>query len=327
MLDSLTRHALATAAPGGAAGRLSVLIYHRVLDAPDPLLPNEPTAEAFERTMRRIKSTFNVIPLAEGVNGLRSGRLPARALSITFDDGYANNATRAAPILARLGLHATFFLAAGYLDGGRMFNDTVLEAVRAARDEMDLRALGLGRHAMTTDADRRAALAKLLDALREQPAARRAELAERIADAAGAARPAAPMMTREQAARLAADGFALGGHTVTHPILARLYDEAARAEIVQGREHIEELAGRRVVLFAYPNGRPNRDYTAATVRLVREAGFSGAVTTSPGAARVGSDLWQIPRFTPWDDRSLLFAARMWNNAARVPPAYATAGAA
>lgn len=327
MLVSLARHALSTAAPGGAAGRLSVLIYHRVLAAPDALLPNEPTAEAFERTMRWIKATFNVIPLVEGVNGLRSGRLPSRALSITFDDGYANNATHAAPILAKLGLHATFFLAAGYLDGGRMFNDTVLEAVRAARDELDLREIGLGRHGIATDADRRAAIARLLDALRELPTARRAELAERIADTVGAPRPNAPMMTSEQAARLAADGFGLGAHTVTHPILARLSDDAARAEIVQGREHIEQVAGRRVALFAYPNGRPNRDYTAATVRLVREAGFIGAVTTSPGAARVGSDLWQVPRFTPWDDRTLLFAARMWNNAARVPPAYATAGAA
>ena len=95
--------------------------------------------------MRWVKRTFNVIPLREGVAGLKAGRLPARALSITFDDGYANNESIAAPILARLGLHATFFIATGFLDGGRMFNDTIIETVRAARGtELDLQALGLG---------------------------------------------------------------------------------------------------------------------------------------------------------------------------------------
>lgn len=326
MLASLARRALATAAPAGADGCLSVLIYHRVLRAPDPLLPDEPTAGEFEQTMRWIRSTFNVIPLADGIAGLRDGRLPQRALAITFDDGYANNATLAAPILASLGLHATFFLATGYLDGGRMFNDTVLEAVRAAREVLDLQIIGLGRYEFTSDADRRAALTALLDVLRDQPPRERADLAERIADAAGAPRASSPMMTGEQAARLATDGFTLGAHTVNHPILARLADDVARDEILASRCRVEQLAGASVNLFAYPNGRPNRDYTPNTVRLVREAGFVGAVTTSPGAARVCSDPWQVPRFTPWDHGALRFAARMWNNAARVAPSYASAAA-
>ena len=73
------------------------------------------------------------------------GRAPARALAITFDDGYADNATVAAPILLRLGLPATFFVATGFLDGGRMWNDTVIEAVAPRRGPvLDLAPLGLG---------------------------------------------------------------------------------------------------------------------------------------------------------------------------------------
>ena len=101
MLASVARAALDIALPGGAGARLSVLAYHRVLPAPDPLLPFDPSVEEFEQTMRWVKATFNVLPLAEGVAGLRNGKLPRRALAITFDDGYANNATLAAPILAR----------------------------------------------------------------------------------------------------------------------------------------------------------------------------------------------------------------------------------
>lgn len=323
MLTSLARAVLARSAPGGKDGRLSVLIYHRILAQPDPLLPNELTALEFERTMQWVKRSFAVIPLDEGVSGLKTGRLPARALCITFDDGYANNESIAAPILSGLGLHATFFLATGFLDGGRMFNDTIVETVRTARGPvLDLQAIGLGRHAVATQEERMRTISAMIDAVRDRPANERTELADAAAQQAGARLPTDLMMTSAQAASLARAGFALGGHTVSHPILARLPAENARREIVEGKRRVEELAGGRVRLFAYPNGRPNRDYVAATVELVKAAGFDGAASTSGGAARVGSDPFQIPRFTPWDRSSVPFVARMWSNLARTDPSYA-----
>jgi hypothetical protein len=61
-----------------------------------------------------------------------------------------------------------------------------------------------------------------------------------------------------------------------------------------------------------------------TVELVKAAGFEGAVSTSNGAARIGSDPYQIPRFTPWDMRMPAFAVRMWSNLAHAKPDYAAA---
>ena len=37
--------------------------------------------------------------------------------------------------------------------------------------------------------------------------------------------------------------------------------------------------------------------------MVREAGFEAAFTTAPGAAKRGSDVYQLPRFTPWSQSS------------------------
>jgi hypothetical protein len=51
---------------------------------------------------------FNVLPLAEACARLHRNSLPARALSLTFDDGYANNADVALPILMRHGLSQPF---------------------------------------------------------------------------------------------------------------------------------------------------------------------------------------------------------------------------
>jgi peptidoglycan/xylan/chitin deacetylase (PgdA/CDA1 family) len=325
MLASAVRTAMRLLSPPGARGRLSVLIYHRVIAQPDEFLGSEPHAAEFEETMRWVKRVFRVLPLRDGVAGLKSGKLPDRALCITFDDGYADNESVAAPILAKLGLHATFFIASAYLDGGRMFNDSVFEAVRRHRgSELDLTALGLGTYRTGSVEEKSKAIAQILEAVKYRPVAERSELAERIAQIAQATLPTDLMMTSAQAANLARMGFELGGHTETHPILAQLDADAARREIEGGKRRVEELAGTRVGLFAYPNGRPHRDYSRATVELVRNAGFDAAVSTSHGAARIGEDPFQIPRFTPWDRSRPKFAARLVSNLTRVAPTYVTA---
>src|SRR5438067_12205090 len=101
-----------------AGGALSILIFHRVTPAADPLLPDIPDAAAFERVVRLLVEHFNVIPLSEAAARLLRASLPPRALCITFDDGYADNHDVALPILARHGVTATFFIATGFLGGG-----------------------------------------------------------------------------------------------------------------------------------------------------------------------------------------------------------------
>ena len=174
MLDSVLRAIYSTVAPAGAQSRLSTLIFHRVLQAPDPLLPNEPTAAEFEARMRWVQRHFNVIPLAEAIERLQSRTLPTRSLAITFDDGYADNEQIAAPILRKLGLPATFFIATGYLDGGRMFNDSIIAALRhCRRDSLDLTELGLGIHSLESIEQRRSAISVLLPQVKILDSARR----------------------------------------------------------------------------------------------------------------------------------------------------------
>ncbi|MCU0943281.1 MAG: polysaccharide deacetylase family protein, partial [Hydrogenophaga sp.] len=114
--------------PGGASARLSVLIFHRVLAQPDPLFPGVPDVRRFDEVCRWLARWFRVMPLDEAVRALKRGNLPARAAAITFDDGYADNHDQALPVLRAHGLPATFFVATGFLDGGRMWNDTLIES-------------------------------------------------------------------------------------------------------------------------------------------------------------------------------------------------------
>jgi peptidoglycan/xylan/chitin deacetylase (PgdA/CDA1 family) len=301
---------------GSARQRLSILIFHRVLPRPDPLFPNELDAERFERQLTLVKACFNLVSLRDAIQGLRQGTLPPRAACITFDDGYADNADIALPILQRHGAVATFFVASGFLDGGRMWNDTVIELIRRAPGQVDLTRAGFGVLRLASMAERQAAIGTLLGKLKYLPLEQRHDHVELLRELIPVALPGDLMMTSNQVRQLHAAGMEIGGHTVNHPILARLDAAQARREIADGKEALEALIGAPLSSFAYPNGKPGQDYLAEHARMARAIGFDAAVSTSWGAASPASDLFQLPRFTPWDHGHGRFLLRMLQNMRR-----------
>lgn len=306
--------------PKADRARLSVLLFHRVVPETDPLFPGEVNARQFDDMMGWMKSWCNVLPLDEAASRLKAGTLPERAAAITFDDGYADNHEIAMPILQRHGLNATFFVATSFLDGGRMWNDTVVEAVRrSTRQTLDLRDVPQFPDASTalwpldSIGARRAAIGQILGRIKYELPEQRQQLVNAVAERSGAKLPSDLMMTSEQVLGLHRHGMLIGAHTHTHPILARLDANAAREEIVIGKKALETIISQPVDLFAYPNGRPGTDYNLESIDVVREAGFSAAVSTSIGAAANGADMLQLPRFTPWDRTRTRFGLRLAKN--------------
>jgi len=308
---------LSIAAPGGSRGRLSILIFHRVLRKPDPLFPDLPTVEEFTQRMRWVRSWFRVLPLDHAIDLLFLGELPARALAITFDDGYADNEELAAPALAQLDLTATFFVCTGFLEGGCMWNDRVIAAIRACpADAIDLDAVGLGRHPLGSLETRRGAVAAILTAIKHLTAEQRERTTSGIVAAAGGAPSPPRMMRPEQLRSLRQLGMTIGAHTVTHPILTRIALEVAHDEMLRSKSELESVLQERVGLFAYPNGVPGRDFAGEHALLAKTCGFDAAVSTAWGAASPRSDRFQLPRFSPWDRTRLRYGARLLANIVR-----------
>jgi peptidoglycan/xylan/chitin deacetylase (PgdA/CDA1 family) len=96
------------------SSKMVIVTFHRVNDQmePDGITC---TAATFEAFCRFFQAHFRIVPLAEQIAGCRSGRNTAGTLSITFDDGYRDNAEIAAPILRSLDLPATFFVVTGFI--------------------------------------------------------------------------------------------------------------------------------------------------------------------------------------------------------------------
>lgn len=292
-------------------GRLLILYYHRVHPQPDPLRDADVDAASFDWQMQVLSRLFTVLPLPEAVARLQANDLPPNAVCVTFDDGYADNVEVALPILQRWNIPATFFLTTGYFGNGRMWNDTVIEAVRqAAGPTLGLAALALGEYPIATVEQRAQAAGAVLRKLKHLPRRERDAQVARMLDVLQMEVANRPMMTEEQVNDLCRAKMDIGGHTVHHPILTQIPLAEAREEIVAGKQCLEQIIGREIRLFAYPNGVPGMDYDRQHVALCRDAGFDAAVSTAWGAAAAGDDMFQLPRIAPWDQAPLRFCARL-----------------
>ena len=290
---------------------LSILLFHRVLPVADPFRTGDMTAPQFDAVMANLAANFSVLRLEEGIHRLRQNSLPPAALSITFDDGYRDNLDVAVPILAKHGLAATFFISTGFLDGGWMWNDRIIEACKRTQcTSASMPSLGFESIDLATEPARVVAAHAIIDKAKYLPFDQRLAAVADLEGQLGVQMDHGPMLDPDSLRRMRGCGMAIGGHTVWHPILTEIDDTRARAEINDGRERLVEILREPITLFAYPNGRPGRDYRSEHVNMAAEAGFEAAVTTAPLTARPGMNIFELPRFTPWDRTGWRFAARL-----------------
>jgi peptidoglycan/xylan/chitin deacetylase (PgdA/CDA1 family) len=242
-------------------------------------------------------------------------------ITVTFDDGYADNLQTAKPLLERYDVPASVFVVSGYVGNEREFWWNELERLLlhpgTFPETVCLRVNGkvfewqLAESANYSDDDYRRhrgwrpghpaptprhslyySLWILLGSLGEDD--RRNVLDQLLAwsSADPLGRPnyrplsVAELLTLHQG-RL----IEIGAHTVTHPFLSRLTEALQRDEICRCKAWLESVLGSPVTTIAYPHG----DYTMATVNVVREAGFECACSTVFGSVRGYADRFQLPR--------------------------------
>ena len=269
--------------------RLLVLGWHNVL--PTWAFPESAPGAAlrgFRRQLRLLRRVSNVVPLRQALGDLSEGRsLPPRAVALTFDDGYFDNAAMAAPMLREHGLPATFFLVTGMLSGTTRawWEDLAWGITNARRPTVVWRD---ERFELSTPEARRAAVGVVSDRLKQLYQADRTSAVEQLL---GELEPCGTRSTVPEqfldwsAARaLLAAGHGVGSHTCTHPLLGHETAEVQDRELRESRRLLEHRLACRIDLLALPNGR-QQDYDRRTLRLMLRAGYRYALTTRAGLAR------------------------------------------
>lgn len=311
--------------------RVLILLYHRVNDVPtDPqLLCISP--RHFEEHLQVLRRDYRPLRLRQAVETLHERCVPSRVV-VTFDDGYADNLERAKPVLERLNIPATVFVATGYVGQDREFWWDELErlVLQPGMLPKKLRLCVAGKtrrwdlgeaasyseeaarqhqawHVLTEHdpSPRQRLYRTLYQWLYTLSGAERDQVLGAIRRWGGVAsgcRPSHRPLSAEGIMQLVDGGLIeVGAHTALHVVLSGQSRENQRSEILQSKTDLEELVGKPVTSFAYPYGGRS-DYTRETIDVVREAGFTCACSTIGGCASPRSDLFQLPRVLvrDWD---------------------------
>ncbi len=98
---------------------IAVLFYHRISN--EWVNPWTMRERDFERQINWLSANFDMISLAEAQRRIQDGYNDRPAVSITFDDGYADNCNWALPMLLRRNIPFTYFVAVEHVMTGKPF--------------------------------------------------------------------------------------------------------------------------------------------------------------------------------------------------------------
>jgi peptidoglycan/xylan/chitin deacetylase (PgdA/CDA1 family) len=241
-----------------------------------------------------------ILPLAEALQRTAAGSLPDRAVVLTFDDGAANFASQAVPLLREFGYPATVYvtsyyvthqypvwnIAARYLawqararplperDALNNLLDPAPLPASFSRADLIAAFLGHWAHASTLEKDQAVAqLARVLG-VPDEPM-RTARLCH--------------LMTPEEVAALPAPLVSVELHTHRH-IQPESYDGFA-GEVRENQRLLAEMTGRMPLQYCYPSGVVH----PAFPHYLRELGIESATTCEPGLTGAATDRMLAPR--------------------------------
>lgn len=268
-----------------------ILMYHRFSDPP---VKGWASPAFFEQQVRHIKAKYNPYSLVQLMRYQREhGRMPPHAVVITVDDGYRDFYQYAYPILKEHQVPATLFATTGFIERKLwLWPDKItwlLDQVTGVNEPIEIGDT-ISEPGPVNSATLPVYWQQWIEHALSLPDAEKHEFIDRLAERLGKVFPeeipqAFEPLNWQELAEMQENGIEIGGHTVTHPSLGRVTEQQAREEIIGCRDALDEHLGQQERTFCYPNGQPS-DFQEFLSRIVREAGFLGAVTAFPDARGV-----------------------------------------
>ena len=286
---------------------LTILLYHGVTETPSAGIENYAgkhiAAGLFAAQMETLRRHCAVLSIDEVVDLSRHGRpFPPRAVVVSFDDGFANNYTIAAPILDALRIPAVFYISSGMVNTNLMFwvdeLEDCLNLTAAAAIAVTLERPH--EFALSNREERILALDTIKAYGKRAPAPIRDRIRSEVVHATGVeprAEHAANYrtITWDQLRTMAANPlFTVGGHSLYHDILSEM--PAARMQ-ENGRLSLDLLAYQLqgpIVHYSYPEGQPHH-YNEQVIEALKRYGVICCPSAIHGLNQRGTDLFHLRR--------------------------------
>jgi peptidoglycan/xylan/chitin deacetylase (PgdA/CDA1 family) len=258
---------------------LFVFNYHRVGDRDAQPWDRglwSADAETFDAQVAALSSCADIVSMHDIPELVGRGRR-GRHVLLTFDDGYRDNYEIAYPILRRYGATAAFFIATGFLDRPHVawWDEIAWMVRRAPRPTIEGVPHDNSRLSCEPGEIERT-IVTLVEHYKVLPGEQTGGYLERVAAATGSRRcgeqeALESWMNWDMVREMRAARMDIGGHTVSHPILARL-DPAEQEQEIRGcASRLATEVGEPMRSFAYPVGARDT-FTETTQRLLGESG-------------------------------------------------------
>ena len=257
--------------------------------------------ERFVSVLEDLHHHGTAVSLEEIVAAQRGKPLPERAFAVTFDDGFENNYSVAAPILSGLEIPATFYVTTGFIESNdSSWIDRIEYAVEGKGQFQLALPFREGGRRYATREEKVGLLEEIRRFVKNDPTVDPYAFAQDICRQLGVTAMAPEpdldqKMSWDQIRVLSQNGlFLIGGHGHTHRILAYLDSKALEEEIVQSLTKLRRQLGSPVEHYSYPEGL-SHCYSDRVIRLLRDHGIFCAVTAEEGINRPGDDLFRLKR--------------------------------
>lgn len=297
--------------PYHQAGRhVFVLAYHRVDTRESDVSKKlydlvSALPEQFEQQMRLIRDCYNPVSAADVVEALNGRKtLPAHAVLVTVDDGYADFAQTIFPIASRYAIKPVLFVPTRFIGGGIFWWDRLHLAMNTARFDEVKTPLGL--LSLRTPIEKQHAFSMLANYVRMHEDFNKARieiesLCQQVAPQDSP--PESHVLDWPTLRELSTAGATIAAHTHSHPILTHISHDEVRAEIRKSQEIIRKEIGSTLPIFAYPDGRGHA-VNAEIARIAKEEGIQIAFTMENRMGNLATDdPLLFPRLIPYVEQS------------------------
>jgi len=318
--------------------RLLILAYHGVSIADEHAWNGAlyMPPDLFRTRLQLMKNSgCTVLPVGEALERLRARELPAKSVSITFDDGTYDFYRQAYPLLKEFDFPVTLYLTTFYCDFNRPVFDVICSYLlwKGRETMLDLKQV-VGQDGAKFDLSdtgaRLAAFEEIKLFVRDQKysAEDKDVLATSLAKQLNVdyeevlKKRILHLLNPDEVKQLAADGVDVQLHTHRHR--APLDRELFMREIDDNRKSIEAMTGKSPTHFCYPSG----NYHFLLEQWLREAGIESATTCEAGLASAQSDPLLLPRLLDGSGRSSVeFAGWLSGISAMLPNGHRAANLA
>jgi peptidoglycan/xylan/chitin deacetylase (PgdA/CDA1 family) len=282
---------------------VAVLMYHSVKDSPaehaNTLGGIVHSTSIFRQQMEMLARRCTPVGMDDVLRFTQGEKdLPAQCFAVTFDDGYSDNLEIAAPILERLGIPGAFYITVGYIETGNLpWAARVRYAFATTKQKSWTAPNGNIFYFAGPDARNQAfaQACRYLSALTGPEQDSAVTQIERQLSVPPLSQPDM-MLKWDQVRALVKRGHVVGSHTVSHPNLAHVKDEAnLRYELSESKRQLDVQLGNPVRHFSYPVPALKPHWTPRTVEMSRDAGYATGVTTNPGLVNRDDDPLSLRR--------------------------------